>query len=98
MTGERVATLALFVYLAIVNVVTFVAFCVDKRRAVRHEWRISEATLLGLSFAGGALGGLVAMHVAHHKTRKPKFYLGLPAMLALQAAFVGWLLQAGLLR
>lgn len=83
-------------YLIAINTVTFVAFCVDKRRAIRHEWRISEVTLLGLSLAGGALGGIAAMKVAHHKTRKPRFALGLPAMLAVQLALLGWAHQLGL--
>lgn len=86
----------LCVYLIIINVVTFVTFCVDKRRAIRHEWRISEATLLVLSAAGGTLGGMVAMRAFHHKTRKPRFALGLPVMLALQLALLAWAHADGL--
>lgn len=81
---------SIVVYLAVINIVTFVAFCVDKRRAVHHQWRIPERTLLGLSLAGGTLGGLVAMRVAHHKTRKPRFSVGLPVMLAAQIALLAW--------
>jgi uncharacterized membrane protein YsdA (DUF1294 family) len=84
---------ALLAYLAIVNVATFALFCVDKARATRGAWRIPERVLLGCSAAGGALGGLVGMRVAHHKTRKPLFYLGVPAMLVAQAALLAWLFQ-----
>lgn len=86
---------ALLTYLIIINVITFVVFCVDKRRAIRHEWRISEATLLGLSFAGGAMGGIVAMRLVHHKTRKPRFEFGLPLMLAAQLALLAMARAAG---
>ena len=71
-------------YLAAVNLVTFAAFGIDKWKAVRHRWRIPEATLLGLSLIGGALGGLAGMRLFHHKTRKARFFVGVPVMLALQ--------------
>ena len=72
------------VYLAGVNLVTFAAFGIDKWKAVRHRWRIPEATLLGLSLIGGAAGGLAGMRLFHHKTRKARFFVGVPVMLALQ--------------
>ncbi len=84
---------ALLVYLAAINAVTFALFCLDKARAVRGAWRIPEKVLLGCSAVGGAAGGLLGMRVAHHKTRKPLFYLGIPAMLVVQAALLAWLMQ-----
>ncbi len=73
---------AFIVYLACINLLTFFLFCADKRRARCGAWRIPEKTLLGFSAAGGAAGGLLAMHVAHHKTRKPAFAFGMPVLLA----------------
>lgn len=78
--------LAVAVYLAVVNVVTFAGFCIDKRRAVRGAYRIPERTLLVLSLAGGALGGLAAMRLVRHKTRKWYFAWGLPLFLLVQVA------------
>ena len=74
----------LAVYLAAVNLAAFAAFGIDKGKAVRQRWRIPEATLLGLALAGGALGGLAGMRLFHHKTRKARFFVGVPVMLALQ--------------
>ncbi len=54
--------------------------------------RIPEATLLGLALAGGALGGLAGMRLFHHKTRKARFFVGLPVMLALHLCILGALL------
>lgn len=79
-------------YLAIVNLITFTAFGIDKWKAVHKQWRIPEKTLLGLSFIGGAVGGLVAMHLFHHKTRKRKFAVGVPLMLVLHLA-IGYLVM-----
>lgn len=86
----------LLAYLAAVNIVTFVLFCVDKRRAMRQAWRIPEGVLLGFSLVGGAAGGLLGMLVAHHKVRKAYFRVGVPLALLLDLAVVAYLVQAGL--
>lgn len=84
---------ALLAYLAAINAITFALFCLDKARAVRGAWRIPEKVLLSCSAVGSAAGGLLGMRIAHHKTRKPPFYLGVPAMLIVQAALLAWLTQ-----
>ena len=76
----------LLVYLAALNLITFVLFGVDKRAAIKSQQRISERTLLGLAFLGGSIGGLLGMKVFRHKTRKPKFTVAIPLMLLLQIA------------
>lgn len=57
-------------YLLAVGLITLILYGEDKRRARRGEWRIPEKVLLGASLLGGAVGGLLAMHLFHHKTRK----------------------------
>ena len=66
------------VWLFLINILSFVAFGIDKRRAQKHRWRLPEAFLLLLSVLGGALGAWLGMKTFHHKTRHPKFYIGLP--------------------
>ncbi len=94
-TFDTTVLTVLGVYYAVVNVATLVTFCIDKRRAASHEGRIPEAVLLGLSLAGGALGGIVGMRAAHHKTRKWYFRYGLPAFLAPHAALLALAHLAG---
>lgn len=86
----------LWAYLCVINVVTFILFCVDKGRARKGAWRIREGVLLGCSLAGGALGGFLGMAFAHHKVRTPYFALGIPLALALDIALVAHMLQAGI--
>jgi uncharacterized membrane protein YsdA (DUF1294 family) len=74
--------MALFGY----NALVFLVYVLDKWKARRRGWRISEATLLWLALLGGALGALLAMRIARHKTQKPAFAWGVPLMLAGQAA------------
>ena len=64
----------------------------DKRRAIKNRWRIPEATLMGVAAVGGSLGVLLGMRLFRHKTRHPKFYLGVPALLVLHLALLGWLI------
>ncbi len=67
-------------YYLIVNLLAFALFAADKRRAVRHMWRIREHTLLLTAFAGGAAGALAAMLLFRHKTRKAKFVIIVPLL------------------
>lgn len=78
------------VYLGIVNIVTFVIYAIDKRRAGRGASRVPESTLLGLALVGGALGALLAMLSVRHKTQKWYFMYTVPVMLAVQIALVAW--------
>ena len=62
------------IYLTVLSLITFVLYAMDKRKAEKGEWRISEKLLLSFSFFGGALGGLLAMHTVRHKTKKWYFW------------------------
>ncbi len=73
-----------YLYLIFINIITYIVFAVDKRRAIRRAWRIPEATLFGLSILGGTVGGMLAMRLCRHKTRHWSFKLGLPLIFILQ--------------
>ncbi len=75
---------AIVIYLAAINVITFIMFGADKARAVKGKWRISEAALILAALLGGSTGALAGMRFFHHKTRHRKFTVGIPVILALQ--------------
>ena len=79
-------------YLIAVNVLTFIVYGFDKRKARRKRWRIPEATLLGLAVIGGSMGAWIAMRLFHHKTLHNKFRYGIPVIFLLQTALVLYLL------
>lgn len=56
----------------------------DKYKARKKLWRIPEATLLGVAAIGGSVGSLIGMYTVRHKTKHPKFTLGIPVILAVQ--------------
>lgn len=65
----------IFAYGFIINLSAFIVYRLDKQRAIHHQQRVPEKTLLGLMWLGGALGGLLGMLLAHHKTKKIRFWL-----------------------
>ena len=84
----------LWAWLAVVNLVTFLAFGLDKwkaRRKVQHESvrRVPEKTLFLLAVLGGSMGALLGMRVFHHKTLHRSFRFGIPAILAAQLLLAG---------
>ena len=80
-------------YLLFINIMAFIAYGIDKHKAIKGKWRISEANLLILTAIGGSLGALAGMYVFHHKTRTWTFKAGVPALLLLQAGLLIWLFR-----
>ena len=69
--------------LVIWNVITFLLYAIDKRRAKNNQWRIKEATLILAAFLMGALGATLGMSMLRHKTNKIKFKVSVPVALVL---------------
>lgn len=68
----------LFGYLSVINIIAFVLYGIDKRKAKHHAWRITEKTLILCSVLGGGIGSLLGMMVFHHKTKHMKFRICVP--------------------
>lgn len=78
----------LMIYMGIINVITFLAFAIDKINAVKGKRRIRIITLLGLAFVGGSLGALLGMYTLRHKTKVNYFTVGIPLIIVVQVAVV----------
>ena len=74
----------LMIYLAIINAIAFLLMLIDKIKAQRGAWRISEATLIGSAALGGSIGALIGMYLVRHKTKHSKFTIGVPVILIVQ--------------
>ena len=77
---------AILIYVVLVNIVAFLMYGADKWNAKRNRWRIPEKTLLGIAAVGGSMGAYVGMQFFRHKTKKPKFYIGVPFIFLVQIA------------
>ena len=81
----------LIYYLLTINAVAFIMYGIDKYKAKKAKWRISEATLLLLAVLGGSIGAWMGIKVWHHKTMHKKFKYGIPAILLMQIALMAYL-------
>ena len=79
-------------YLLAVNIVTFLLYGIDKYKAKKGKWRISEATLLMMAAIGGSIGAWAGMRLWHHKTMHKKFKYGIPLIIIMQVALAVYLL------
>ena len=50
-------------YLLAVNIATFFLYGIDKYKAKKGKWRISEATLLLIAVIGGSIGAWAGMRL-----------------------------------
>lgn len=73
----------LYLYLIIINALGLILMLVDKQKARRGAWRIPERTLMSVAAIGGSLGSFIGMQLFRHKTKHPRFYIGVPLMLAI---------------
>ena len=83
--------LSFVIVYALVNLAVFGIYGLDKRKAIKGEWRTPEKNLIAAAVMG-APGALLGMIVFRHKIRKPKFYIGVPVILMIEAVIVFWLI------
>ena len=88
-------TMLLFVVfqLIFINFSTFIAYWVDKRAAVRGDWRVPERDLHMLEFLGGWLGAYAAQRVFRHKTAKKSYQTTYKLMIVMEFAAVYLILK-----
>lgn len=79
-------------YLLIMNALGLLLMLIDKKKAQRGSWRIKEATLMTVAALGGSLGSLLGMRLFRHKTKHPKFYIGIPLFLVIHVLLGAYLL------
>lgn len=82
------------IYIVLLNSITFAVFAIDKVRARKGKARIRIVVLLGLAFAGGSIGGLLAMYLFRHKTQQNYFTAGIPLMMVTQLVVVFYMMNA----
>ena len=79
-------------YLLAINIASFFLYGIDKYKAKKGRWRISEAILLLMAVIGGSIGAWVGMRIWHHKTMHKKFKYGIPVIIIFQVALAVYLL------
>ena len=83
----------IYSFIAILNVITFLIYAIDKWKAKKNRWRIPESILLLLAVLGGSIGALMGMKIWHHKPMHKKFKYGIPLIMILQIGMLLYLWQ-----
>ena len=76
-------------YYVLMSTLAFALYGVDKRRAARGAWRISEATLHTIELLGGWPGSLLGQRMFRHKWRKTSYVVVFWTIVA--AHVLGWI-------
>lgn len=63
------------------NLVVFLMYGLDKKRAIRNQRRIPEKNLISAAFLMGGAGALLGMRVFRHKTKHRNFLVLVPLAL-----------------
>lgn len=89
----EILEMVLIGYVLLVNVLGFALMGIDKSRARRGAWRISEASLFLTAVVGGSIGCIAGMQVFRHKTKHRYFKYGMPVILVVQIVGISLLFQ-----
>ena len=81
----------LIIYYFVINFLAFLLYGLDKQKAKRKAWRISESTLLCIAFVGGGIGTLLGMFFFHHKTKHIKFIVLVPLFILVHIGGLLWI-------
>ena len=74
----------MLIYLFIINALSFLLMLTDKQKAKKGRWRIPEKAFITVALLGGSVGAIAGMKLFRHKTKHPKFSIGLPVIFAIQ--------------
>lgn len=83
-TANKYLFFGISLFLLIMNIRAFAMFASDKSKAKRKQRRVRESKLFRVCFFGGAIGGLIGMHIFNHKTQKKRFSVGIPILFVIQ--------------
>ena len=87
--------IAVLVEYAVVSLIAFITYGVDKGNSIERAWRVPEKVLLGMGLLGGSAGALVAMNIFRHKTKHWYFWVVNVIGLIIQAGIAGYLFIIG---
>ena len=78
-------------FLLIWNMVVFLVYGLDKGKARKGSYRISEKTLLLMTYVGGGLGAWAGGTHFRHKTQKKYFQLAWAVGVLIDALLIYWM-------
>lgn len=88
LTTVSFAIIAAAAYIILISLVSVIVTIKDKSCAKKGKWRVPEKTLFILSALGGSVAMYITMKAIRHKTQHKRFMIGIPLIMAAQAAII----------
>ncbi|TVP14833.1 DUF1294 domain-containing protein [Shewanella sp. KCT] len=85
--------MASLLYFAILSLITYMAYAVDKSAAQKGNWRVQESSLHLLSLLGGWPGAMLGQQHLRHKSSKRAFRVVLWLTMIINLTLLGALLS-----
>ncbi len=85
----RIVNIGIIIYYLIMNVINILLFKIDKSKAMKNQFRISERRLISLCVFGGGLGGSIGMIAFKNKTGNMKFKIVIPICIIIHCITLG---------
>ena len=82
----------IIIYFIVMNLLGFLMMYIDKKKAIKGKWRISEKSLFVVTLLGGGIGTNIGMNMFRHKTKKMRFSIGFPTILIVEIALIIYLI------
>ena len=86
--------ITIIAFYALMSVLAYIAYAVDKKAAIKRRQRVSEKSLHLLGLLGGWPGALLAQQQLRHKTQKTAFQVTFWLTATLNLVCVGWLMSS----
>jgi len=88
-------TKVFIIYMLAISLLAVIVTIIDKKRAIKHKYRIPERTLIVISALGGSVAMLITMNIIRHKTKHLKFMVGIPIIIIVQIALLVYIINYG---
>lgn len=86
-----------FIYIILINFIGFFTMYIDKNKAKKGKYRISEKTIFIISILLGSIGVYIGMYKFRHKTKHTLFTVGIPICIIINAFCIYYIISKNLL-
>ncbi len=73
----------LIIYILVINLIGFLTMLIDKKKAIKGSYRISEKGIFTIAILLGGIGVYIGMYKFRHKTKHTLFTVGIPVCIIL---------------
>ena len=85
------------IYIILINLIGFFTMYIDKNKAKKGKYRISEKTIFIISILFGSIGVYIGMYKFRHKTKHTLFTVGIPICIIINAFCIYYIISKNLL-